>query len=936
MGKGKRNRQFHFEDKQANPEKYQEKEKRKKQFRMPKWATYAICVVLVLAIIIPVVISSLISSGVFLRSRVLVSGNGAYTLNQQMATFLLWNEAYSSAYTEYQYTSYGLYEDTNNILTTYSSAAEYGVVFAANYTQNYLREGLTSISDFLSELVAGADAGAAAGLKLDAHDEETIAGYETQMQNIWYSSGYYNTLTYENFLTKCICEGMTSEDIEDTARLVVMYTKYCNSKKLDLDDDATTAELETYIQKNPAGHFVIKYHQYTNASETFMKKLFTACDKTWNPEATAEEIKDTLDTVLSLSVDKFRELVVESVVEDKLKDLIISEFITNDTAKEDSDVLSAVIKTNDVTDAEINAALSALKITVAEHKSNETGLNKDISEWIFNSKRVKNDITTIKSGDSVYLVYTAEAPTVDSADAKVNVVKAGWKEYKFSDYEDKYNEFKPLLLEDLKLYEDSTSEKSDKTQGEGYESADDLVKQAYLAIRGTDADDVWKDEVATLSGFKTNQEIKKPEAGATAGVIQAYLFKEGASYEKDTYHQIDDGDTSYLVRINKISDDKTVYTVEYATFKTLDDKKANELAKELYDKVTTTKIEPDSTYWDRVVSKLSGYVASEKVTEPDDDDSTTPIQDELFDVETYKAGDIFTVDNSGTSYLVKVLEKAEDGKSYTVAYGTYEDTPYHAIYRSLVTNYTSSYNITEKSLTYPETLEEGSMNEWLCAGEYNEETETNLREFDREAEDVKGFAVKDTDGKATGKYNVCVVSTPMKSNREDNMDPTVYGGYLLFETKEEADAALNKLQGLYGFELWTEFSALSTVTTTGTGEDKTEKTKTATVDTALTSSELSDKELSEWLFNDARQKDDREVIKTSSGYYVAYFYSKEADWSRTARDSWVASTMTDLLTQMVKDGGYAVDTEQLNKIPATTLETTPTDEDEDETTAATK
>ncbi len=927
MGKGKRNRQFHFEDKQANPEKYQEKEKRKKQFRMPKWATYAICVVLVLAIIVPIVITSLISGGVFLRSRVLVKSKGDYSLNQQMATFLLWNEAYSSAYTEYQYTSWGLYQDSNNILTTYGSAAEYGIVFAANYTQNYLREGLTDMSAFLTELVAGADAGVREGLKLDEHDEETIASYNTQMQNIWISSGYYNTLTYENFLSKCICEGMTEKDIEDTARLVVMYTKYCNSKKLELDAKPTTAELETYIQKNPSQHFVIKYHQYTNAGESFMKSLYEACGKTWDPKKSTSE--ETEEILLSLSVEKFRELVIDSVVEDRLKKLIINEFITEGVAKVDYDVLYAVTKKDKVTAEEITSTLTALGITVGEHKSNDESLNDDVSEWIFNSKRAAHDVTIITGDDSVYLVYVASKPGVDAEDSKVNVVNAGWKEYKFTEFEDKYNEFKPLILADLNLYENSDSEKSETTQGAGFESAEVLAERAYLIIRGTDSDDVWDEEIATLDGFKTAQEIKAPAEGEEAKPIQKYLFGDGATFAADTYHLVDDGDTSYLVRINKVNDDKTVYTVEYATYKKTDDKSASELAKEAFIKVTTTNIAPDLLYWDNVVSKLTGYVASEKVTKPAENASKTPIQEKLFGSDKFEKGDIFTADNNGTSYLVKVLEKK--GDEYTVAYATYEDTPYHAVYRSILSSFTSSYSVTERSLTHPESTEKGSMNEWLCAGEYNEET--GKREFDRKENDVAHFETTDSNGEKTGKYNVCVVSSPMKSNKEDKMELTVYGGYLLFKTESEANAALNQLQGLYGFKLWNEFSTLTAVTTTGTGENQKETTKAATVDTALTSSELSDKELREWLFHADRKMDDRAVIKTSSGYYVAYFNSKSETWLRTAKDSWVASTMTDILTKEVEDGGYKLDQEQLNKIPATKLETT---KPEDETTAATK
>ena len=106
MGKGKRNRQFHYEDKLANPNKYQEK---KKPFRMPKWATRTICIALAAIIVISVALTLIINDGTFLRNRILVeSQSGEYDLNQQMATFILWQNLYQSKYYEYYYYSWGM------------------------------------------------------------------------------------------------------------------------------------------------------------------------------------------------------------------------------------------------------------------------------------------------------------------------------------------------------------------------------------------------------------------------------------------------------------------------------------------------------------------------------------------------------------------------------------------------------------------------------------------------------------------------------------------------------------------------------------------------------------------------------------------------------------------------------------------------------------
>ncbi len=812
MGKGKRNRQFHYEDKQANPEKYQEK---KKPFRMPKWATYTICVVLLLAIIVPIVITGLINGGTFLRGRILVdSKTGKYDVNQQMATFILWQNMYQSAYYEYYYMSWGLQEDKNGIVKEYQNkggAAGYGIDIASTYTSTLLREGLTDISDYLIELVAGADAAVNAGMTLNKADKEDVKEFSTWMENVFAASTYAGYTTYDNFLSTMVGEGLNRGDIEDAAELITMYTKYCNSTKLDLDTKPSTDALQEYIEKNPSGHYEIKYHTYKNAGDTFMKKLYEKLGKTWDPDAEEDDKKKAVEeAVLNLDLKEFRALVIESILEDDLKGLVIEKYLVEKVVKLDYDIISDKELTSEI----INNKLGELGIVKTTYKSDNEDLPENLSTYLFNSKRKVGDVAYITDGDSVYLVYIFTAPKADADNKKISVVEAGWKEYKYADYET--DEMKSFFGRDGLLFADlDKGEKTDAT--------------------------------------------------------------------KDKY------------------------------------KSADELAKALYD-----KIKEDAKEWDKIDTK---DLTTETIKKPAQDaKDTTAIQDKLYATGvTVKIGNYYQVDDNGTSYVVKVTKI--DGTNYTISYTTHKDSDYYSIYRTLSSTFSSSYVKEPATLSHPETTEKGTYQEWLCEGEYKDGDRT----FDRVANDIKHFAIKDSKDKPTGEYNVYIVETAMTQNKDD--EKAVYGGYLLYNTKEEADAALESIKGLAGFQLWSAFGNLSVTkkTTDSTGKE-TENVTAATVETDLKKADVSAKELQDWFFSKDRKQNDVGVVKASSGYYLAYFFSGEASWIRSAKDGWVNAQMTETLTKLIKDGGYEMNKAELEKIPASEIDTSTTET----TTAATK
>ena len=99
-----------------------------------------------LVLIAAIVIGSLANAGTFKRGNILLhSKNGDYDINQQMATYMVWNALYSSAYTQWQYSEYF----GNSIADQYKeeygqtiTAEQYCLMVAASGVQDTLRTSI--------------------------------------------------------------------------------------------------------------------------------------------------------------------------------------------------------------------------------------------------------------------------------------------------------------------------------------------------------------------------------------------------------------------------------------------------------------------------------------------------------------------------------------------------------------------------------------------------------------------------------------------------------------------------------------------------------------------------------------------------------------------------------------------------------------------------
>lgn len=875
MGKGKRNRQFHYEDKQANPEKYREP---KKPFRMPKWAFYTITSVVLVVLVGAIVLTSLFNNGVFLRMRILVNSQGQnddYDLNQQMAAFIVWQNMYQQAYYEWYYTSWGLYTDTYGITKTYSTATEYAMTVAKYYSTVYLRDGLDSMSDYLAELVAGADAGVKAGLTLDENDQKSIDELLSWVENI--QTSYASGTTLNNFLNYAVGNGVNKSDVEDAARLMAMYTKYCNYTKLNYDDDldgeTDHKTLLDFIAKNPSGHYEAAY------------RAFQAADA-----ETAKRFEGVTN------VEEFTALVIDILMEENYNGLIMDKFAEVDAEADEKKLTDAKSDTT-----ELNNVLAELGITstvytktkvTTDGKTSYTyspAVNDTIKEWIFNSKRTTNGEFDIVSGeDSIYLIYIFEKVNTDES-GNVTTVSAGWKEYKAADYSSEVEGFAEQLKKDL-----ASEERKNSTE---HKSAEDLAKAFY---------DTLKDGSATMPESAVTETVKKPSDSSTKTAIQKVLYADGVTIKVGDIYQADNSGTSYVFKVTKV--DGTDYTISKVTY---EDSDYYYFFRNLKSKMDSAYPLDDSTL-SHPESTTSGMTSSKELYEKLLKDSSTKMDGEtvatvnrpaegatadafqaiLFaDGAEVKVNDIHMIDENGTVTVFKVTE----------------------IVTNKDTNAVTGYKVSKVSF-------DTSFEEWMCEAEVKEATDTDItkREFARAENDVKWFQKTTTSSSSssssstttTTTYTAYIVVKPMECEQDD--DATVYGGYLKFTTEADANAALEQLKGKDTFALWHAFNALSVDTTDSSGKTS---TTSATLDTGLQKDDLSDEELQKWFFDEARKQNDLAVVKVSdTAYYLVYYKSATVEWVRDALDEWVSSEMTEQLEQLVSEGGYKLDESVLNKI----------------------
>ena len=492
MGKGKRNKQLQVEERAGAPEKRQNK----KQFVMPVWAKRALCIVLLVAVVAGIVTAALLNGGAIQRNRIIVESNsGKFDMNQQMATFVLWYTMYQQAVYEWQNAYYQQYfgGSASSIVTQYPSPDSYGVTMAAYYTKEVLNSGLYSIKDYLIELVAGADAALDAGLKYEAHDKQDAKDVVVWMQNLYLNLGFaeYN-YTFDYFLSAYVGDNFKTSDIEDAARVMIMYSKYSDYMNYNFQHEATGDDLQNYIEKNPAGFFESKYFVFNAAKESMIREFF---------------------------YDKFMDERFESTV-------------AKHFANEDR------LAITELKGDALNAKLEELGLkTTTAYTKGEDGkaspeLPEAIEEYIFSTSNKAGTFAAVSGEKCAYLIYFEKTSTATEA-------TISYKEYKYEDYKDGLSSIenvKDLIADCIKNGENTTNFETDN------EKAADLLAQL-------NSDTAMSLPEGAVTGVITTKPVVENDTNTAPKSILDVLYSDNADVTLGWNFVVNNDTESYVVKV---------------------------------------------------------------------------------------------------------------------------------------------------------------------------------------------------------------------------------------------------------------------------------------------------------------------------------------------------------------------------------------------------
>lgn len=541
MGKGKRNQQLRVEETMGAPKKRENKNK--KQFVWPTWAKRALAIALLVAVLAGIVLAAAMNSGTFLRGRIIVkSKTGKFDINQQMATFILWQAMYQQGYNDwinayYQSLYAGGSSSTGGIdLNTYKSPDDYAMAMATSYTKGQLNTGLSLIKDYLIELVAGADAAVLeAGMKYEAHDKEDAKGVVTWMRNIYVELGYAadvnNIVPFKNFLTEVVGEGFKSSDIEDAGKVMVMYSKYSDYKSFELQDKPTDKDLQDHILKNPAGFFETKYFSFTGADKDMIREFFTDEFMTERFEASIAKYfanKDYIDIFNLKNTD------TNAALTNKLTELGLTE---------------AKKYTRTTVDGETTY-------------SPDLGDDKILGDYIFGTANLQGNFITVAGDDCAYLVYFKENST--ATDATI-----AFKKYTYEACKDQI----VTELDDANLVTIEAIKEALTAAILAGENADDKKTSTEKAKEALENIRKEKDIQYTTVTVDTTKPLDKNDTNIAPKVILNKLYDKNTTVYNGMTFYVDDTEAlkSYVVKVNNIKNDEnnkptTNYKVTYVEF----------------------------------------------------------------------------------------------------------------------------------------------------------------------------------------------------------------------------------------------------------------------------------------------------------------------------------------------------------------------------------
>ena len=459
MGKGNRNRQNRETELQTQAVKATPKTPKKKRYRKPlsETAKNIIAGAVALVLIAAIVVGSLASAGTFKRNNILIhSKSGDYDINQQMATYMVWDALYYTGYYQWQYYSSSIKESTG-----ITSQDEYCLAYAMSGVQETLLTSLNTYVDTLKEYVAVCDA--AAGLGITVSKEELKEAEADAVEQIEYMASASNLQNTKGFLNYYIGNNVKMKDIKATARLQKLYSKVMESEQLKAENAVTDEILAKYRDENPESFYSTDYVSFATKDAALKDKLLAAT-----------------------SVEQFKTLIAENEFNNGNNNYKTVFNKHGTSIHENATKLEAALEKKTTAD-ELNTAIAAQKTAeegktalleetdnIASYTKGKEGLNQSVSDWLFKDGRAQFDSDIIATEDALYVVVCATAPategetTTATALVKTFTLSEGesYGEGEALDESFKENIYKTLLVklellekaEGMKLYDETEDE----------------------------------------------------------------------------------------------------------------------------------------------------------------------------------------------------------------------------------------------------------------------------------------------------------------------------------------------------------------------------------------------------------------------------------------------------------------------------------------------
>ncbi len=932
MGKGSRNRE---KNKAVNSYKPAAKKE------VPVWVYSVVALVLAVAILASVIVAVVNDSGIIERNRVIVnSETGKYDINQQMATFLAWQNIYTYYYV---YGSYGLVEIPSSYGSGSEAALSYAIDTASQSVMYGLRNSIQDMLDQLREYVAICDEAHRAGVKLDSYDKETVSESIKNLKNTTVGA----TGSFSMFLNSYVGHGMKESDVRKALNIVTLSNKYLEQVKADIGAGLSQEDLDKYRLENPSTFYKIDYLTYTVDTEELANQLQAA--------KTEEE---------------FKNLAATMYFNDNYKSAY-NKFTTDKTANTDLATLTGGAN------ALSNAFSSSGMPSGITYTSKEEVGNEDVYNWLFADDRKPQSLNKIISGNSAYIVYCENVRKDDQN--KVVAVSARILTYSSSTDEDLETDFTAIqtgfntfdkALSDISMPADVstyTKESEDTTDkalytwlftsnrkaGEIQMVTSEKKDGVYLVL----CTEVVRDDTQVITdvsarvkfyayedgesydgdlNFKTelkNHLLSNLMKGTAVSVMYSNYYtaatkraeelmnklnEEGANvteiladYKTVTVEKVTDStDTATLPEAVKTqvlkndsvagkatiaSDDKATYliyvkadetdgkTIEYILMK--DYVAAAKLASNLLAELQAEGADPNAILLAYKALTVENILSSGTYPNLPAAVKTAALKSDV------KANTAYSTSDSEASYVFYVT--AVDTKAGTsIKYVKLENDMYYAVLNELQTGAAKTYPTVDTE-NYVEKEDEDAEDYAKWFSQTTEGMTSALKKFD-----TTSFT-DEKDGKKT--YRVYMItSDPLYLEK----DAVYSGAYVKFtgdDAKAEADALLKKLQGKTGYDLTKLLSNLN---------------DSAVVSTSFGESSFSDKKLKEWFTADGKNANGMEVFASEDGkaYYLAVYLDKLESWANTAKTSIIDEKVDEWLSPLKKKGVYQTSEKALDKL----------------------